>query len=91
MTDDPYKKCSVRDGRFVEPCSSLAGAFDGNAWGKGRGLFLQELTDLTTGKPSRSFVVLRMGKHREKGVVLNCCPFCCERIDAPIASDAVAA
>ncbi len=53
--------CKVHDGRFVEPCSSLEGAFDGNGFGRGRALFLYELTNLKTLKPSRSFVVLRMG------------------------------
>ena len=90
LMSDTFKRCSVRDGRFIEPCASLEGVFDGHAWGKGRGLFLQQMTHLPTGKPSRSFVVLRMGEHKEKGIVLNCCPFCGERIDAPVANDEAA-
>lgn len=84
-------RCTVRDKRFVEPCASLRGAFDGHPAGRGRGLFLTTLTNLTTFKPSRSFVVLRMGEHVKKGVVLNCCPFCGERIDAPVMTDEEAA
>lgn len=83
------KRCTVDKGRFVVPCSTLETAFEGSAWGKGRGLFLNELTHFPTGTPSRSFVVLRLGQHRERGIVLNCCPFCGERIDAPVSSEAV--
>ena len=74
--------CKVRDGKFVEPCTSLAGAMDGHPFGKGKALCLYEMSDLKSGKPSRSFVVLRMGQHRTKGITLNFCPFCGERIDA---------
>ena len=85
------RKCRVRDGQFVEPCPSLQDVFDGSGFGKGRALFLQQLTHIPTMKPSRSFVVLRMGKHKDKGIVLNCCPFCGERIDAPILNESEAA
>ena len=85
------RRCKVGDGNFVEPCPNLMDAFDGSSFGRGRALFLQQLTHIPTMKPSRSFVVLRMGKHKEKGIVLNCCPFCGERIDAPLLSAAAAA
>lgn len=78
------RKCAVEDGRFVIPCDTLESVFDGNSWGKGRGLFLNELTHLPTGRRSRSFVLMRMGLHKDNGIVLNCCPFCGERIDAPV-------
>lgn len=84
-------RCTVRDKRFVEPCASLRTAFDGHSHGRGRGLFMLTLTNTATLKPSRSFVVLRMGEHVKKGVALNCCPFCGERIDAPFAADDEAA
>lgn len=80
--------CAVRDGRFVEPCTSLARSFDGSPMGKGRGLFLFNMVNLNTLTPTRSFVVLRMGEHKEKGVALNVCPFCGERIDAPFCEPA---
>lgn len=85
------KPCSVKDGRFVVPCEVLRSCFDGSAWGKGRALFLNELTHLPTGKPSRSFVVMRLGEHKDKGVVVNVCPFCGTRIDAPVATEEKAA
>jgi hypothetical protein len=72
-----YKPCYVRDGRFVEPCVSLASVV-GNA------VSHQHFTNMTTGKPSRSFFVLKSGDHKQKGIVMNCCPFCGVRIDAPV-------
>lgn len=84
------KRCGVRDGKFVEPCETLRSVFDGHSFGRGRRLLLQQLTHIPTLKPSRSFVVLHMGEHKEKGIVLNCCPFCGERIDAPLLDDAKA-
>lgn len=83
MADPAKHPCTVRDGRFVEPCTSLANAFDGTPMGSGRALFLMSMTNLRTLVPTRSFVVLRMGNHLKKGIALNCCPFCGERIDAP--------
>ena len=83
--------CRVKDGSFVVPCDALASCFDGNAWGKGRALYLNELTHLPTGKPSRSFVVMRLGEHRGTGIVLNVCPFCGTRIDAPVTNEKIAA
>jgi len=76
--------CRIEDGRFVLPCASLASVFDGNSSGRGRALYLEHLTNIKTLKPSRSFVVMRMGEHAKKGIILNCCPFCGERIDAPV-------
>jgi hypothetical protein len=55
----------------------------GSPFGRGDGLFLYELSELTIGEPTRSFVVLRTGKYATRGVALNCCPFCKEAIDAP--------
>lgn len=75
--------CKVRDGKFVEPCTSLESAMFGSPFGRGNGLFLYEMSDLKVGKPTRSFVVLRTGKNVERGVALNCCPFCKAEIDAP--------
>ena len=79
--------CKVDDGLFVRPCTSLAGAMDGSSAGKGRALFLSQYINLRTGKPSRSFVVLRMGQHIKDGIAVNVCPFCGERIDAPFQDD----
>lgn len=81
------RSCSVTDGRFIVPCDTLASVFEGDGFGTGRALFLMELTSFNTLKPSRSFIVLRMGEHKPKGIVLNCCPFCGERIDAPVATE----
>lgn len=80
MSNEP---CKVRDGRFIEPCVAMIGAFDGSSAGKGRALFMSQYINIKTGEQSRSFVVLRMGDHIKNGVALNVCPFCGERIDAP--------
>ncbi len=72
-----YKPCSVRDGKFVEPCTTLASVV-------GKSVSHQHFTNFKTGQPARSFFVLKSGEHQKKGIVLNCCPFCGERIDAPV-------
>jgi len=79
--------CKITDGKFVEPCTSLAGAMDGSGFTQGRALYLHQTVNLSTLKPCRSFVVLRMGDHVQKGIALNVCPFCGERIDAPFADN----
>lgn len=80
MAKPKYKPCKVTGGRFVEPCVTLNSVI-------GKAVEHRHLTNMKTGKPSRSFVILKSGEHREKGIILNCCPFCGTRIDAPVASD----
>lgn len=72
-----WKPCTVRDGRFVEPCATLASV-------EGRAVSHQHFTNFKTGAPARSFFVLKSGDHQKKGIVLNVCPFCGTRIDAPV-------
>ena len=83
MSDD-YKPCSVRDGSFVEPCVTLASVV-------GKAVDHMTYIHMPTGKPSRSFFVLKSGEHREKGIVMNCCPFCGTRIDTPVSDEVKAA
>jgi len=80
MTDNP--KCSVRDGKFVEPCSALWSLIDGKRVQK------PVLSNLKTGAMTRSFITIHSGEHRN-GFAINCCPICGERIDAPFADDEV--
>lgn len=82
MADD-YKPCRVRDGAFVEPCVTLARAV-------GKAVEHMHYVNFKTGKPSRSFVVLKSGEHRAEGIVMNHCPFCGTRIDAPVSDEAEA-
>lgn len=90
MSEEAKHKCTVRDGKFVEPCDTLDGMITTHAAYAARGstFFHCTLTNIQTGEPSRSFVGYRSTKH-PKGLLLNCCPWCCERIDAPFEDPAL--
>ena len=77
-------KCTVRDGKFVEPCKTLAEAVDNNIPGfsKAKGIFRQDLTNMTTQQPSRTVFGIK-SKQFPNGLLFNNCPWCGERIDAP--------
>lgn len=64
-------------GQFVRPCTSLVRALEPrtSSEGRGKGLFLDCVLDLTTGEHSMSFVRMKLGEYK-KGVVINVCPFC---------------
>lgn len=79
--------CAVKDGLFVEPCETLAAATAGGNGYRGAGIVCVSLSNISTGSPTRTFYSVRSGEHRSKGIVLNCCPFCGERIDAPVLDD----
>lgn len=82
-------KCTVRDGRFVEPCVDL----DQNCEigtpprGKQRGIWEWLYSNTETHEPSRSFFGAKT-THRPKGMLFNFCPWCGERIDAPFINGA---
>ena len=78
--------CTVREGRFVEPCVSLQSVIDGYGYGKKKGVFHMTLTNMKEMKPSRSYVGIKTNNH-PNGFLFNVCPFCGERIDAPFNSD----
>lgn len=77
-------KCNVRDGLFVEPCSSLASVTDNWMGGfyKGRAISKWELTNIETRQPSRSYFGVKSKKH-PNGFLFNFCPFCGTNISAP--------
>lgn len=80
-------KCTVRAGKFVKPCDTLEAASEPFfSHTKARGIYACVLTNLTTGKPSRTFFIIRTRLH-PKGLALNVCPWCGERIDAPFVED----
>lgn len=80
-------KCTVREGKFVEPCDSLKGASEyGNPRGKAKGIFAWAFTNITTG-PTRTMFGVKSGEHVAKGLMFNFCPFCGEKIDAPFADN----
>lgn len=80
--------CTVRDGRFVEPCDTLQELIDvmQPGFSRKRGVFLTSYTTLTTREPSRSFVGLKCDAFKN-GMLFNFCPICGTKIDAPFASD----
>ena len=83
----PRAKCTIRDGRFVEPCGSLAKVVDVYAPGfsRAKGVFEQTYTNMQTGEPSRKFYGVKT-KEFPHGLLFNFCPWCGERIDAPFMS-----
>lgn len=85
---DLRNKCSVRDGRFVEPCDTLAKATDNphGTFGRAKGIVCWNYTNMTTHEPSRTFFGIRTNEFG-KGIAFNCCPFCGERIDQPFNPD----
>lgn len=83
-TDDHTSKpCSIRDGLFLEPCWGLSTSVHGPA-SKSGGLHIRRMTSFVTMKPARTYAVVRRSAHRdENDIVLNNCPFCGVKIDAP--------
>jgi hypothetical protein len=76
--------CSVTDGRFVVPCSTLMGVIDSYAPGfsRAKGVFIQNLTNMNTGQPSRAYIGIKSKAH-PNGFLFNFCPFCGTDISAP--------
>ena len=87
MTDEKWE-CSVRDGRFVEACTSLKMATDNNIPGfsKAKGIFRSELTNMKTHQPSRTYYGVK-SKQYPNGLLFNFCPFCGCDIGAPFQKD----
>lgn len=84
-------KCVVRDGRFVEPCEDLSNEceFGNPPPGKARGIYSWMYFNAEH-KPTRTFFGVK-STYRPKGMAFNFCPWCGERIDAPLYRDAKAA
>lgn len=74
--------CAVRDGKFLEPCFGLASSV-AEASFKASGIHIRSLMDLKKREPSRTFAVVRTKGGDRHDIILNFCPFCGERIDAP--------
>jgi hypothetical protein len=74
------KNCTVREGAFVEPCDALSSIID--SFSRAKGVFIQNLTNRQTNKPSRSYVGIKSTNHKN-GILFNFCPFCGVEIDAP--------
>lgn len=76
--------CTVRDGRFVEPCVTLEQATDNNmgSFSKMKGIFCTTYTNMKTRKPARTFYGVKT-KQFANGIAFNNCPFCGSDISAP--------
>ena len=68
------KNCTIK-GNFLQPCTALDGMLDDT-----KGLRYLTFYDLDTCEPTRSCIVSYTGEHRKKGIILNYCPMCGERI-----------
>lgn len=64
-------QCEVNDG-LLEPCEFLMKVLDGGR----KGLIFHMLSNIKTGKESRSFVAINSGEYVVKGIVANYCPLC---------------
>lgn len=80
-------RCTVRDGRFVEPCEALEQLIDVHQPGfsRKRGVFQTTYTNMQTHEPSRSFVGIKCDEYKN-GLLFNFCPVCGANISAPFAS-----
>jgi hypothetical protein len=81
---EEFVDCHVEDGLFVRPCLVLQSVIDNNIPGfsKGKGVFIQNLTNTKTMKPARTYVGVK-SKKRPNGILFNFCPFCGGAIHAP--------
>jgi hypothetical protein len=78
-------KCSMREKVFPEPCSGLLQILESiHPRSTGKGITKLAYTDLETLKPSRTFIIAKLGEHKKNGLILNFCPFCGERIDGAV-------
>src|SRR5690606_37475253 len=75
--------CTVRDGRFLEPCDGIRQCLQGaNPTPRDKaGLYLVTYSKAIPFTPTRTFAVLKSGEHSRAGIVVNVCPFCGTRID----------
>lgn len=71
-------KCST-NGKKVYPCSALHEVAE--SWSsRGKGIQHLVYTNLETHELSREFYVVKSGDHKSKGMILNFCPFCGEKL-----------
>lgn len=87
MIERESKNCTVRDGKFVEPCQTLLDNVDvANAgFSKAKGIARWVSVSMETLDPLRSMIGIRTKAH-PNGILFNHCPFCGEKIDAPFNS-----
>lgn len=73
-------KCEVQ-GDKITPCHTLGKALEyGNPAARSKGLFIPERVNINTGEPGTDIAQLHSGGYVGRGVALNYCPFCGEKI-----------
>ncbi|WP_241610250.1 hypothetical protein [Rosenbergiella epipactidis] len=73
-------KCKV-EGVKMTPCKILSKAIDGGSLTKkAKGLFMPYRINIETGEEGHVIVQLHSGGYIGRGVALNFCPFCGEKI-----------
>lgn len=84
--DGKKLKCTVREGRFVDPCDTLESQTDNIAAGfsRAKGTARWHYTNINNRQPSRTFFGVKT-RESPNGMLFNFCPWCGERIDAPFA------
>lgn len=84
------KECAIsEDGQHVLPCDALQKITEfGNPTGRKKGVFAWRLhawdAESDSFKPSRTIYGAKSGDHVGDGCLFNFCPFCGERIYAPL-------
>lgn len=75
-------ECTIRDGKFVEPCDALEEVVEyGHPRGKQKGIFAYAWSN--TKGPTMTMFGAKSGEQVERGLLFNFCPYCGVRIDAP--------
>ena len=75
MTDGKWRKQCAVDGLFVTGCSALEKVAE-LPHGKSKGIKKVSTHNTITGKPFRTYYMVRSGDHKERGLILNFCPMC---------------
>lgn len=80
------KLCTIRDGKFVDPCALLAETTNvGHPTRTGKGIWSWQWSILAPEgvTPTLTVYGTKSGVHVAKGMLFNYCPFCGTRIDGP--------
>lgn len=73
-------KCSFKD-RIVTACDALTESVQElNPSSKARGLHKLIYSNQDTHKVTREYYIVKSGDHTAKGIILNYCPFCGEKL-----------
>ena len=74
--EDRKAKCTVRDAKFVEPCTALGESVSGSAFDRKKGVVAWNYINVAKREPTPTFYGVRSGAHEVNGLAFNFCPFC---------------